>query len=59
MTLDETILMVKYHVRNFFNVNNNPQKPPEPSAKYDLFFALCKLLRSTMRTQFNRAKESD
>ena len=41
MTLEDNVLMAKYHVRNFFNANNNPEEPPEPSAKYDLFLALC------------------
>ena len=41
MTIDETISMVKFHVRNFFNANNSASEPPEASAKYDLFLALC------------------
>ncbi|MCL2816121.1 MAG: hypothetical protein FWD23_16125 [Oscillospiraceae bacterium] len=41
MTLKQTILMVKYHVRNFFNKNNSESEPPEISEKYKLFLALC------------------
>ena len=50
MTLDETILLTKYHVRNFFNQNNSESEPPEPSPKYSLFLTLCGEIHAAMNS---------
>ena len=50
MTLEDTVLIVKSHVNNWFNAENDPEALPVESMDYRVFKKVCEMIHAYMES---------